>query len=97
MSKLSRLIIVLKDISPWSWALLPSNDVFLITRLGCHCILNIICFSLGFHIIFVCKIDICPNIVLDSTVFSSFDPTDMPFCPTILISKSTYKQWIQRL
>jgi hypothetical protein len=35
--------------------------------------------EINFHIIFVCEIDICPNIVLDSTVFSSFDPTDMPF------------------
>jgi hypothetical protein len=86
MSKLSHLIMILKDISPWLWALLPSEDVLLITRLGCRCILNIICFSLSFHIIFICAKLICPDIVLYSTVFSSFNPADMPFGPTILIS-----------
>jgi hypothetical protein len=53
MSKLSRLIMVVKDISPWPWAMLPSEDFLLITGLGCRCILNIICFTLGFHIIFI--------------------------------------------
>jgi hypothetical protein len=68
MSKLSRLIMLLKDISPWSWALLHSEDILLITGLGCYCILNIICFSLGFHIIFIFKIDICSNIVLQHLI-----------------------------
>jgi hypothetical protein len=83
---------VLKDISPWPWALLHSNDVLLITRLGYHCILNIICFSLGFHIIFVCKIDICLDIVL---YFTTFDPYVMLVGPVIIISESTCKDWKQ--
>jgi hypothetical protein len=45
---------VLKDKSSWSWALHPSEDVLLIMRLGCRCFLSIICFVLGFHIIFIC-------------------------------------------
>jgi hypothetical protein len=53
MNKLFRLIMVLKDVSPWPWALLPSEDFLLITGLGCGCILNIICFALGFHNTFV--------------------------------------------
>jgi hypothetical protein len=60
---------VLKDISPWPWVLLPSEDVLLI--------------------IFVCKIDIYLDIVIYSTVFSSFDPVFMPLGPAILDFEST--------
>jgi hypothetical protein len=81
MSNFSCLIMVLKDISPWPWALLPSMDV-LITGIGCRCILNIICFSSSFHIIFVCKIDICHDIVL---YFTTFDPCLMLVGPVIII------------
>jgi len=93
MSELSRLIRYLKTSRLGCGPCSLSEDVLLITRLGCRYILNIICFALGFHIIFVCKIDVCPEIVLYSIVFS-FDPSIMPIGPVILISASTYKQWI---
>jgi hypothetical protein len=79
---------VLKDISLWPWALLPSEDVLLIIGLSCCCILNIICFALGFHIIFVCTTDICPDIV---HYFTTFDPYVMLGGPVIIIFESTYK------
>jgi hypothetical protein len=51
-----------------------------------------ICFALGFHTIFVCKIDICPDIVL---YFTTFDPYVMLVGSIIITSESTYKDWKQ--
>jgi len=87
---------VLKDILPWSGPA-PFGCCSFNYRIRLLLHIEYYMFSLGFHIIFVCKIDICHNIVIYSTSFSSFDLIDMPFGPTILISESTYKQWIQRL
>jgi len=50
---------------------------------------------LGFHTIFVCKIDICPDIVLYFTIFSSFNHSVMRVGPVIIIYEFTYKDWKQ--